>query len=74
MANNIQMQIKMRDEIQNVIGDRVATHEDKNHCHYVSAFINETLRYRGVAPIAVPHRAIVDYKLGKGLQNICHYL
>ncbi|CAG2111856.1 unnamed protein product, partial [Medioppia subpectinata] len=50
MANNTEMQIQMRDEIESVIGDRVATNEDKNQCHFVNAFIAETLRYRVVAP------------------------
>ena len=64
MANNIDMQMKMRAEVDSLIGDRMATHEDRNTCHYVNAFIAEALRFRGVAPLGVPHRAVIDYKLG----------
>ena len=67
MANNTQMQIKMRTEIDEKIGDRVATHEDRKECHFVNAFIAEALRFRGVAPLGVPHRAVVDYKLGESV-------
>ncbi|CAG2120860.1 unnamed protein product [Medioppia subpectinata] len=63
MANNRQMQIRLRDEIESVIGDRMATHEDRNRCHYVNAFIAETLRYRPVAPGGVPHTAMCDTHL-----------
>ena len=64
MANYTDMQMKMRREVEEVIGDRMATHEDKNHCHYINAFIGETLRFRSVAPLAVGHKAFVNYKLG----------
>jgi cytochrome P450 len=65
MANYTDMQIKMRNEIENIIGDRIALHEDKNSCHYVNAFISETLRFRPVAPLGVPHRALVDTQISK---------
>ncbi|CAG2111371.1 unnamed protein product [Medioppia subpectinata] len=65
MANNTEMQIQMRDEIESVIGDRVATNEHRNECHFVNAFIAETLRYRGVAPIGIPHVAMCDMQLDK---------
>ncbi|XP_054157898.1 steroid 17-alpha-hydroxylase/17,20 lyase-like [Oppia nitens] len=65
MANNSKMQNKMRDEINDLIGDRMVTHEDKNNCHYVNAFIAETLRLRGVTPLAVPHVAMCDTKMGE---------
>ena len=72
MANNIEMQIKMRAEIENNIGDRMATHEDRKECPFVSAFIAEALRFRGVLPLGVPHRALVDYKLGIHFQINFH--
>jgi cytochrome P450 len=64
MANDTQMQRRMRDEVENNIGDRMATHEDMKSCAFVNAFIAEALRFRGVAPLSVPHRAMTDYKLG----------
>ncbi|CAG2100871.1 unnamed protein product [Medioppia subpectinata] len=41
------------------------THEDRNRCHYVMAFIAETLRARNVVPTGLPHKAIVNTKLDK---------
>jgi cytochrome P450 len=67
MANNIEMQKKMREEVERVIGDRMPTHEDKLRCVYVLAFIHECFRYRPVAPLGVLHRAMCDAKLGKSI-------
>jgi len=64
MANFTDMQIKMRKEVEDNFGDRIVLHEDKQSCHYVNAFIAEALRFRGVAPLGVPHTALCDYKLG----------
>ena len=59
-----EMQRKLRQEIETQIGDRMPTHEDRNRCHYVMAFIAETLRFRNVAPTGLPHRAVVTSKIG----------
>jgi cytochrome P450 len=69
MANNIEMQLRMRHEINDIIGDRVADNHHKNDCHYVNAFIAETLRYKGVFPLGVPHVALCDYQLGTRTQK-----
>ncbi|CAG2174686.1 unnamed protein product [Oppiella nova] len=60
-----EVQRKLRQEIETQIGDRMPTHEDRNRCHYVMAFIAETLRFRNIIPIGVPHRALVDIQIGK---------
>ncbi|CAG2181430.1 unnamed protein product, partial [Oppiella nova] len=60
-----EMQRKLRQEIETQIGDRMPTHEDRNRCHYVMAFITETLRFRNIIPQGVPHRAIVRTTIGK---------
>ncbi|CAG2115773.1 unnamed protein product [Medioppia subpectinata] len=60
-----EMQKKLRQEIESQIGDRMPTHEDRNRCHYVMAFIAETLRFRNVAPTGLPHKAIVNTILDK---------
>jgi cytochrome P450 len=60
-----EMQRKLRQEIETQIGDRMPTHEDRNRCHYVMAFIAETLRFRNIAPQGVPHRAVVRTTIGK---------
>ncbi|CAG2122785.1 unnamed protein product, partial [Medioppia subpectinata] len=58
------MQQKLRQEIESQIGDRMPTHEDRNRCHYVMAFIAETLRVKNVVPSGVFHRAVVDSTIG----------
>ena len=63
-----EMQQKMRQEIDNEIGDRLPTHEDRNRCHYVMAFISETLRIRNITPNGANHKAIVNSKIG--LKNL----
>ncbi|CAG2109133.1 unnamed protein product [Medioppia subpectinata] len=60
-----EMQQKLRQEIESQIGDRMPTHEDRNRCHYVMAFIAETLRFRNVVPTGLPHKTLVDTKLDK---------
>ena len=58
------MQKKLREEIESVIGDRMPTHEDRNRCHYCMAFISETLRLRNVVPAGVEHKTVVTSKIG----------
>ena len=60
-----EVQQKLRQEIESSIGDRIPTHEDRNRCHYVMAFIAETMRYRNVVPMGVAHKAVVTSKIGK---------
>lgn len=64
MANYPSMQTKMRHEIESVIGERMPVQEDRERCHYVNAFISEGLRYRPAAPIGVPHKNVVQSKIG----------
>ena len=54
----------MRKEINEHIGDRIPTYEDRNRCHYVMAFIKETLRHSTVLPIGKVHKTIVKTTLG----------
>ncbi|XP_054166176.1 cytochrome P450 2A9-like [Oppia nitens] len=58
------MQKRLRDEIISQIGDRLPRHQDRQQCHYVMAFIAETLRFRNVAPYGLPHRSIITSKIG----------
>ena len=55
---------KLREEIENEIGDRIPTHEDRNRCHYVMAFLSEVLRFSNIVPTGVQHRALVTTKIG----------
>ena len=65
MANYPSMQTRMRKEIEEHIGDRIPVQNDKQNCHYISAFISEILRHRVIVPMAVPHKAICDVQIRK---------
>ena len=58
-----EIQTKLRQEIETQIWDRIPTHEDRNRCNYVMAFITETLRMRNVLPIGVPHKTRTQTKI-----------
>ena len=60
---------KLRQEIESEIGDRIPTHEDRNRCHYVMAFISEILRFRNVAPTGAFHKAVVRSNIGIVFNN-----
>ena len=53
---------KLREEIESEIGDRMPTHEERNRCHYVMAFISEVLRFSNIISSGVQHRAVVTRK------------
>jgi len=67
IANYPEVQQKLRQEIEDVIGDRMALQEDMSLCHYVNAFISETLRFRNVAPFSVPHKTVSDIEISNCL-------
>lgn len=56
MANNPEMQRKMRKEVEQQIGHRIPVQNDKHNCHYMNAFISECLRDKIIAPMALPHK------------------
>ncbi|CAG2108924.1 unnamed protein product [Medioppia subpectinata] len=53
-------QQKLRVEIDEVLGDRVATMQDRPLMHCVQAFLAESLRYRTAAPIGSPRNTLLD--------------
>ena len=57
------IQRKLRQEISDLIGDRMPTHEDSNRCNYVMAFIEETLRLRNILPIGGPHKTMSQCRI-----------
>jgi hypothetical protein len=65
MAKYPEMQAKLRKEVEDEIGDRLAIQEDKSNCHYVNAFMSEVLRLRPVVPMSLPHKAMVDTQISK---------
>ena len=55
ICNNPSIQQKMQEEIDQVLGGRTTTFDDKSKFTYVNAVIKETMRWRAVAPLSLPH-------------------
>ena len=56
MANYPEIQEKIRQEVQSVIGrDETPNLSHRQSCHYTCAFIAEVLRFRPVAPTGIVH-------------------
>lgn len=64
ILSNNDVEMRLRKEIEDEIGDRLPTHEDKNRCHFVMAVISETLRLNNVVPLALPHKTLRDSIIG----------
>ncbi|KAF9500597.1 cytochrome P450 [Pleurotus eryngii] len=70
-----EVQRKAQEEIDRVVGrDRTPTFKDFDALMYIRAIVKETLRWRPVGPIGIPHRLVQDdwyegYFLPKG--TIC---
>ncbi|KAJ7625699.1 cytochrome P450 [Roridomyces roridus] len=61
MLSNPEAQSKAQAEIDSVIGgDALPTFEDRDSLPYVSALINEVLRWNNVTPMAVPRLLTVE--------------
>ncbi|KAF8309118.1 cytochrome P450 [Amanita rubescens] len=61
MALYPSVQKRVRDEIDRVVGrHRLPTFDDRPSLPHVDAVLRETLRWRLVAPLAIPHMAIKD--------------
>ena len=65
MANYPEMQRRMRKEVEEQIGDRIPVQNDKQNCHFINAFISETLRYRIIVPLGLPHKTVCDVEIRK---------
>ena len=65
MANYSVMQRRMRNEVDEHIGDRIPMQDDIKNCHFINAFISECLRHRIIAPLGVPHKTIFDVEIRK---------
>ncbi|XP_056397466.1 cytochrome P450 2F2-like [Hyla sarda] len=55
---------KVYREIDEVIGQRPPTYEDRHYMPYTAAFINEVLRYADVIPLSLPHKLTADTQIG----------
>ncbi len=64
LANDPKLQEKIHDEINENIGDRHPTQDDKKLLSFTYAFILEVLRFRPSAPIGFDHVNSNDAELG----------
>ena len=66
VANRPEVQAKIHEELDRVIGRGAPppTAEDHRHLPYTFACVAESMRYRTIAPIAIPHKASQDVELG----------
>jgi cytochrome P450 len=61
MALYPSVQKQVQDEIDRVVGrDRLPTFDDRASLPHVDAVLRETLRWRLIAPLAIPHTAVKD--------------
>ena len=65
LANYPDKQQRIRDEINEYIADDdVPNLGHRANCNYTTAFIAETMRFRYIVTLGLPHKATVDMKLG----------
>ncbi|KAF8510000.1 cytochrome P450 [Hysterangium stoloniferum] len=55
-----EMQLKARDEVDSVVGDRLPTMADRRDMPYLNAFCEETHRWRPTLPFSVAHTTARD--------------
>uniref|UniRef100_A0A3Q2XXV7 Cytochrome P450 2K1-like n=3 Tax=Hippocampus comes TaxID=109280 RepID=A0A3Q2XXV7_HIPCM len=60
MAKYPHIQEKIREELNQVIGDRQVQVEDRKNLPYTDAVIHETQRLANIIPMALPHRTSQD--------------
>ena len=63
MANYPEVQMKLRNEVDNVIGSSIPSSEHRSKCDYVNSFISECLRFRPNVPLGFPHKCIKETKV-----------
>ncbi len=63
LINNPDIQQRAYDEIQETIGERIPTCEDKARLPYIEAMVLESLRYAPVLPVGIPHYTTEDFLL-----------
>ena len=65
MANRPEIQDKVHEELYRVIGpDALPTVDDRTRLPYTFACLAESMRYRTIGPLAVPHQATQDTEVG----------
>jgi cytochrome P450 len=65
LANRPKIQAKVREELDRVIGpDALPTVEDRTRLPYTFACLAESMRYRTIGPLGLPHKASQDTEIG----------
>ena len=65
LANRPEIQSRVHEELDRVIGrDSLPTVDDRTHLPYVFACLAESMRYRTIGPLALPHKASKDTEIG----------
>ncbi len=65
MANRPEIQARVQEELARVIGpDSLPTVEDRTRLPYTFACLAESMRYRTIGPLGLPHKAAEDIEIG----------
>ena len=65
LANRPEIQAKVHEELDRVIGpDALPTVEDRTRLPYTFACLAESMRYRTIGPLGLPHMASEDTEIG----------
>ena len=65
LANRPEVQAKVHEELDRAIGpDALPTVDDRTRLPYTFACLAESMRYRTIGPLAVPHKATEDTAVG----------
>ena len=65
MANRPEIQARVHEELDRVVGrDALPTVEDRTRLPYTFACLAESMRYRTIGPLGLPHKASEDTEIG----------
>ena len=65
LANRPEIQARVHEELDRVIGrDALPTVDDRTRLPYTFACLAESMRYRTIGPLALPHKAAEDTEIG----------
>ncbi|XP_070574476.1 steroid 17-alpha-hydroxylase/17,20 lyase-like [Ptychodera flava] len=64
LVNYPDVQTKVQEEIDDVVGQRLPMLSDKGRLPYCEAVIHEVMRIRTVLPVSLPHETIEDTSVG----------
>ena len=65
LANRPEIQAKVHEELDRVVGrDTLPTVDDRTRLPYMLACLAESMRYRTIGPLGLPHKASEDTEIG----------